>query len=158
MPATMAALLPFPLFSSAADGTSSKDIVSLADSSAQLTTLVAALEAAGLTDALKGAGPMTLLAPTDAAFAKLPAGILDAMLKPEGKEKLLALLTYHVVAGNMTAAAVMTMSSVTTLNGQSVTLTLSGNKVKINDATIIKADAAASNGTVHVIDAVLLPK
>jgi uncharacterized surface protein with fasciclin (FAS1) repeats len=158
MPATMAALLPFPLFSSDADRTSSKDIVSLADSSAQLTTLVAALEAAGLTDALKGAGPMTLFAPTDAAFAKLPAGILDAMLKPDGNEKLLALLKYHVVPGNVKAAAVMTMSSVTTLNGQALTLTLSGNKVKINDATIIKADAGASNGTVHVIDAVLLPK
>ena len=158
IPATMAALLPFPLFSSAADRTSSKDIVSMTDSSAQLTTLVAALEVAGLTDTLKGAGPLTLFAPTDAAFAKLPASTLDALLKPEGKKKLLALLTYHVVAGNIKAAAVMTMSSVTTLNGQAVTLSLDGNRVKINDSTIIKADAAASNGTIHVIDTVLLPK
>jgi uncharacterized surface protein with fasciclin (FAS1) repeats len=137
---------------------SSEDIVSLADSSAQLTTLVAALDAAGLVDTLTGAGPMTLFAPTDAAFAKLPAGTLAALLKPESSDKLRALLGYHVVAGNVKAAAVLTTSTVTTLNGQAVTLSLSGSRVNINNSTIIRADVAASNGTIHVIDKVLLPK
>jgi uncharacterized surface protein with fasciclin (FAS1) repeats len=158
IPAAIATLLPFPLFSPAADEVSSKDIVSLADSSAQLTTLVAALEAAGLVDALKGAAPMTLFAPTDAAFAKLPAGTWAELLKRENKAKLRAILAYHIVAGNVKAAAVMTTSCAITLNGQAVTLSLKGSRVNINDSTITKADVAASNGTIHVIDAVLLPK
>jgi uncharacterized surface protein with fasciclin (FAS1) repeats len=157
IPADMADLLPFPLFSSAADTASSKDIVSTAESAGQLATLSAALKAAGLVDTLKGAGPFTLLAPTDAAFAKLSAGAVEALLKPENNRKLVGILKYHVVAGDVKAAAVMTTSSVKTLNGRAVTLTLSGRTLKINDSAVIKADIAASNGTLHIIDSVLLP-
>jgi uncharacterized surface protein with fasciclin (FAS1) repeats len=157
IPAAIAALLPFPLFSSTADTTSSKDIVSTAESAGQLATLIAALKAADLVDALKGAGPFTVLAPTDAAFAKLERGSLQTLLKPENKSDLLGILTYHVVPGNVKAASAMTMSGVKTLNGQSVTLILSGRTVKINDANVLKADIAASNGTIHIIDTVLSP-
>lgn len=157
IPADMADLLPFPLFSSAADMTSSKDIVSTVESSGQLATLMAALKAAGLVDTLKGAGPFTLLAPTDAAFAKLPAGTVEAFLKPENQRKLVGVLKYHVVAADVKAAAVMTTSSAKTLNGQALSLTLSGRTLKINDSAVIKADIAASNGTLHIIDSVLLP-
>ena len=157
IPAAIEALLPFPLFSPAADTTSSEDIISTAESAGQFTTLVAALRAAGLIDMLKGAGPFTLLAPTDAAFAKLPVSVLETLLKPENKKKLLDILTYHLIRGNMKAAAVMTMSNAQTLSGQAVTLSLSRRTVKINDSAVVKADIAASNGTVHIIDTVLSP-
>jgi uncharacterized surface protein with fasciclin (FAS1) repeats len=157
IPSALEALLPFPLFSSAANSTSSEDIISTAESAGQLTTLVAALKSAGLVEILKGAGPFTMLAPTDAAFAKLPAGVVETLLKTENKKKLLGILTYHVVCGNMKAAAVMTKSSVQTLNGQAVTLSLNSRMVKINDSAVVKADIAASNGTIHFIDTVLLP-
>ncbi len=157
IPAAISALLPFPLFSPAADTTSAKDIVSTAESAGQFTTLIAALKAAGLVDMLKGAGPFTVLAPTDAAFSKLPAGSMDILLKPENQKKLVGILTYHVVCGNLKAAAVMTTSSAKTLNGQAVELSLSGRTVHVNDSAIVKADIAASNGTIHTIDTVLLP-
>jgi len=157
IPASIAAMLPFPLFSSAPDVTPSKDIVGTVESAGQFATLIAALKAADLVDTLKGAGPFTVLAPTDAAFAKLAVGAVDTLLKPENKRELAGILTYHVVAGNVKAASVMTMSSAKTLNGQTVTLILSGRTVKINDSAIIKADIAASNGTIHIIDTVLLP-
>jgi uncharacterized surface protein with fasciclin (FAS1) repeats len=157
IPPAMASLLPFPLFSPAADMTSSMDIVRTAESAGQLTTLVAALKAAGLADALKGAGPFTVFAPTDAAFAKLPAGALKNLLQPENKGKLADILKYHVAAGNVKAAAVMTISSAQTLHGRAVTLSLHGRTVKIDDSMVVKADIAASNGTIHIVDKVLIP-
>jgi uncharacterized surface protein with fasciclin (FAS1) repeats len=135
-----------------------QNIVETAESAGQFTTLVTALKAAGLVKTLEGTGPFTVFAPTDAAFAKLPAGTVDDLLKPKNKKKLTAILTYHVVAGDVTAADVMKMTSAKTLNGESVTISVNGSVVKINDATVVKADVAASNGVIHVIDTVLMPK
>jgi len=135
-----------------------QDIVDTAVAAGSFKTLAAALQAAGLVDTLKGKGPFTVFAPTDDAFAKLPAGTVDSLLKPENKEKLKAILLYHVVAGDVTAAQVTKMSSAKTLNGQSVKITVSGGTVMVNDAKVIKADVMASNGVIHVIDTVLLPK
>ena len=136
----------------------SKDIVDTAVSAGSFKTLTAALDAAGLVETLKGKGPFTVFAPTDEAFAKLPEGTLKSLLKPENKQRLTAILTYHVVAGNVKAADVIKLSSAKTLNGQSVTIKTAGGKVLINGATVVKADIAATNGTIHVIDTVLLPK
>ncbi len=109
-------------------------------------------------DTLKGKGPFTVFAPTDDAFAKLPAGTVDELLKPENKQKLIAILTYHVVAGKVTAAQAMKVNSAKTVNGESVTISTDGGTVKINDATVTKADIMCSNGVIHVIDTVLMPK
>ena len=136
----------------------SKDIVDTAVAAGQFTTLAKALQAAGLVDTLKGKGPFTVFAPTDDAFAKLPSGALDDLLKPENKEKLKAVLLYHVVAGKVPAAKVMKMKSAKTVNGQEVTISTNGGKVMVNDATVVKADVMASNGIIHVIDTVLMPK
>lgn len=136
----------------------SKDIVDTAVSAGSFKTLTTALEAAGLVETLKGKGPFTVFAPTDEAFAKLPEGTLKSLLMPANKQKLKAILTYHVVAGNVKAADVIKLSSVKTLNGQSVTIKVVGDKVLINGATVVKADIAATNGTIHVIDTVLMPK
>jgi uncharacterized surface protein with fasciclin (FAS1) repeats len=137
----------------------SKDIVDTAVAAGQFTTLAKALQAAGLVDTLKGKGPFTVFAPTDDAFAKLPSGALDDLLKPENKEKLKAVLLYHVVAGKVPAAKVMKMKSANTVNGQEVTISTSGGKVMmVNEATVVKADVMASNGVIHVIDTVLMPK
>jgi len=135
-----------------------KDIVDTAVSAGNFKTLTAALDAAGLVGTLKGKGPFTVFAPTDAAFAKLPEGTVKSLLKPENKQKLTAILTYHVVAGNVKAADVIKLSSAKTLNGQSVMIKTVGGKVMINNATVVKADIATSNGTIHVIDTVLMPK
>ncbi len=137
---------------------SSKDIVDTAVDAGSFKTLVAALKAAGLVDTLKGKGPFTVFAPTDDAFAKLPAGTLDELLKPENKQKLIAILTYHVVAGKVTAAQAMKLSSAKTVNGESLNISTEGSTVKINDATVTKADIMCSNGVIHVIDTVLMPK
>ena len=136
----------------------SKDIVDTAISAGSFKTLTTALEAAGLVETLKGKGPFTVFAPTDEAFAKLPEGTLKSLLMPANKQKLKAILTYHVVAGNVKAADVIKLSSVKTLNGQSVTIKVVGGKVLINGATVVKADIAATNGSIHVIDTVLMPK
>ncbi len=136
----------------------SKDIVDTAVAAGSFKTLAAALQAAGLVDTLKGAGPYTVFAPTDEAFAKLPAGTVDELLKPENKEKLVAILTYHVVSGDVMAAQVMKMSSAKTVNGQSVTVSTKGGTVMIDNAKVVKADIACSNGVIHVIDTVLMPK
>jgi uncharacterized surface protein with fasciclin (FAS1) repeats len=136
----------------------SKDIVDTAVSAGSFKTLTTALEAAGLVETLKGKGPFTVFAPTDEAFAKLPEGTLKSLLMPANKQKLKAILTYHVVAGNVKAADVIKLSSVKTLNGQSVTIKVVGGKVLINGATVVKTDIAATNGTIHVIDTVLMPK
>ena len=135
-----------------------KDIVDTAVAAGSFKTLTTALNAAGLVETLKGKGPFTVFAPTDEAFAKLPAGTVESLLKPENKQKLTSILTYHVVAGNVKAADVVKLSSAKTLNGQSVMIKTLGGKVFINGATVVKADIATTNGTIHVIDTVLLPK
>jgi transforming growth factor-beta-induced protein len=134
-----------------------KDIVDTAVAAGNFKTLAAALQAAGLIDTLKTDGPFTVFAPTDEAFSKLPPGALDSLLKPESKEKLRAILLYHVVSGKVTAKQVMKMSSAKTLNGQSVSISVHDGTVMVNNAKVVKADIAASNGVIHVIDAVLLP-
>jgi uncharacterized surface protein with fasciclin (FAS1) repeats len=132
-----------------------KNIVEVAAGAGQFNTLVAAVKAAGLAETLSGPGPFTVFAPTDEAFAKLPVGTLDDLLKPENKAKLAGILTFHVLAGKVMAADVKTMS-VKTVNGKEVALTVA-DKVTIGNATVVKTDIAASNGVIHVIDTVLLP-
>lgn len=134
-----------------------KDIVDTAVAAGQFKTLATALKAAGLVDTLKGAGPFTVFAPTDEAFAKLPKGTVETLLKPENKERLVAILTYHVVAGKVTSADVVKVKQAKTVQGQSVAVDATEG-VKINNAKVVKADIGASNGVIHVIDAVLLPK
>lgn len=134
-----------------------KNIIQTAVAAGSFHTLAAALKAADLTGALEGKGPFTVFAPTDDAFKKLPPGTLEMLLKPENKEKLRAILTYHVVAGDVTAAQVMKLSSVKTLNGKNLTITTNDGAVMVNNAKVVKADIHASNGVIHVIDTVLLP-
>ena len=131
-------------------------IVAVASSNQDLSTLVAAVKAAGLVDTLSGAGPFTVFAPTNEAFAALPKGTLASLLRPENKAKLKAILLYHVVSGKVTSAQIAP-GDVTTVGGQSVTVATTGG-VKINDASVVTPDVEASNGIVHVIDKVLLPK
>jgi uncharacterized surface protein with fasciclin (FAS1) repeats len=135
----------------------SQDIVDTAVGAGQFKTLAAALTAAGLVDTLKGNGPFTVFAPTDAAFAKLPAGTVEDLLKPENKAKLTAILTYHVVPGAVKAEQVTRLDEAKTVNGAMVKVSTGGGKVMINDANVVKADIAASNGVIHVIDKVILP-
>jgi len=132
------------------------DIVDTAVSG-HFNTLVAAVKAAGLVDVLKGPGPFTVFAPTDDAFAKLPAGTLENLLKPENKEKLRSILTYHVVAGKVMAKDVIHLRSAKSVEGESVKITAGASGVMVNNAHVIKTDIAASNGVIHVIDTVLLP-
>lgn len=134
-----------------------KDIVDTAVEAGQFTTLAAALGAAGLVETLKGDGPFTVFAPTDEAFAKLPAGTVENLLKPENKDQLIAILTYHVVPGSVMAADVVNLSEATTVNGAEVEITVNGGTVMVNDATVVATDIAASNGVIHVIDSVILP-
>jgi uncharacterized surface protein with fasciclin (FAS1) repeats len=134
------------------------DIVDNAVAAGSFNTLAAALKAAGLVETLKGPGPFTVFAPTDEAFAKLPAGTLESLLKPENKAKLAGILTYHVVPGKVMAADVVKLTSAKTVNGQSVKVAVNGGKVTVNGANVVKTDIAASNGVIHVIDAVMLPK
>ena len=123
-----------------------------------IASLAAALKAAGLVETLKSDGPFTVFAPTDEAFAKLPAGTVESLLKPENKEKLVAILTYHVVPGRATAKDVAGMASAKTVNGKELHLAVKDGKVMVDDkATVTKADVGASNGVIHVIDAVLIP-
>ena len=140
------------------DTMAKKDIVDTAIAAGDFKTLATALKAAGLVDTLKGKGPYTVFAPTDAAFAKLPAGTVESLLKPENKAKLTSILTYHVVAGDVKAADVVKLTSAKTLNGQSVTVKAQSGMVMIDGAHVVKTDIAASNGTIHVIDSVLMPK
>jgi len=135
-----------------------KDIVDTAVGAGQFKTLAAALGAAGLVETLKGKGPFTVFAPTDAAFAKLPAGTVEMLLKPENKAKLTAILTYHVVAGKVMAADVVKVTSAKTVQGGSVAVKVDGGKVTIDNANVVTTDIAASNGVIHVIDTVLMPK
>ena len=142
---------------SALAGGHSKDIVDTALNAGSFTTLAAALEAAGLIDALKGDGPFTVFAPTDDAFAALPAGTVEMLLMPENKDKLVDILTYHVLAGQVMAADIAgKVTSVEMLNGGKATVDAQ-NGVKINEANVVAADVMASNGVIHVIDAVIMP-
>ena len=134
-----------------------KDIVDTAVAAGSFKTLAAALKAGGLIEALKGEGPFTVFAPTDEAFAKLPKGTVETLLKPENKDKLVAILKYHVVSGKVLAADVVKIKEAKTLQGQAVMVNATDG-VKINDSKVVKADIEASNGVIHVIDAVLLPK
>jgi uncharacterized surface protein with fasciclin (FAS1) repeats len=134
-----------------------KDIIDTAVAAGQFKTLAAALSAAGLIDTLKGAGPFTVFAPTDAAFAKLPDGTVADLLKPENKDKLTAILTYHVVAGKDMAKDVVKLSSVKTINGKELPIKVADGKVMVGNATVTTADIEASNGVIHIIDTVLLP-
>lgn len=135
-----------------------KDIVDVAVENGSFNTLVAAVKAAGLVETLKGEGPFTVFAPTDAAFEKLPEGTVAMLLKPENKDKLVSVLTYHVVAGKVMASDVVKVTSATTVQGQDVMVKVNGDKVMINDAHVVIADVKASNGVIHVIDTVLMPK
>lgn len=135
-----------------------KDIVDTAVSTGMFNTLVAALKAAGWDDELKGKGPFTVFAPTDDAFAKLPAGTVEKLLMPENKAMLAKILQYHVVAGNAMASDVVKMKSWKTVEGQDIWVRSKDGKVWINNAAVVKADVGASNGTIHVIDTVLMPK
>ena len=142
----------------AAAAPAQKDIVDTAVAAGSFTTLAKALTAADLVTTLKGSGPFTVFAPTDAAFAKLPAGTLDTLLKPENKAMLVDILTYHVVAGNVKAADVVKLTSATTVEGKTVKISVQGGKVILNDSSNVTAtDIGCTNGTIHVIDAVLIP-
>jgi uncharacterized surface protein with fasciclin (FAS1) repeats len=135
-----------------------QNIVDTAVAAGSFTTLATALTAADLVATLKGQGPFTVFAPTDAAFAKLPAGTLESLLKPENKDKLRRILTYHVVAGEVRAADVVKLQSAKAVSGDSIAVKVRDGKVHVDDASVTKADIQASNGVIHVIDAVILPK
>ena len=143
---------------SAFAGGPSKDIVDTAIGAGSFTTLVAAVQAAGLVETLKGKGPFTVFAPTDEAFAALPAGTVESLLKPENKDQLVGILTYHVIPGKVMAADIAGKKmEVKTVNGAMVMVDAMGG-VMIDGANVVTADIAASNGVIHVIDAVILPK
>ncbi len=135
-----------------------KDIVDTAVGAKSFKTLVAAVKAAGLVETLKGKGPFTVFAPTDEAFAKLPEGTVKDLLKPENKDKLVKILTYHVVAGKVMAADVVKLSEAKTVEGSKVTIKVMDGKVKVDGANVVKTDISCSNGVIHVIDAVIIPK
>jgi uncharacterized surface protein with fasciclin (FAS1) repeats len=132
-------------------------LVAVAAEAGSFNTLVAAVKAAGLVETLQGEGPFTVFAPTDAAFAKLPAGTVEDLLKPQNKAKLVAVLTYHVVPGRIMAADVTT-SKPATVNGQPLSISVMESGVTVDGAKVVKADVAASNGVIHVIDSVILPQ
>jgi transforming growth factor-beta-induced protein len=133
------------------------NIAETAVAAGSFNTLVAAATAAGLVETLSSPGPFTVFAPTDEAFAKLPAGTLETLLKPESKDQLIAILTYHVVPGKVMASDVVKLTSAKTVQGQSITIDTS-NGVKVDGANVVKTDIECDNGVIHVIDAVILPK
>jgi len=155
----LAAAFSVPLLHAGSYGASAKGktVVAVASESDQFKTLVAAIQAAGLVDTLNGAGPFTVFAPNDAAFAKLPAGTVENLLKPENRDKLVAILTYHVIPGKVMAADVKT-SKARTVNGQELAIEVTAGKVTVGGAAVIATDVAAGNGVIHVIDTVVLPK
>lgn len=133
------------------------DIVDTAVAAGQFNTLAKALQTAGLVDTLKGSGPFTVFAPTDEAFAKLPAGAVEDLLKPENKEKLVKILTYHVVPGEVKAAQVVKLNQAKTVEGQDVKIKVVGGSVMVDNANVVKTDIVCSNGVIHVIDSVIMP-
>ncbi|MGM0982326.1 MAG: fasciclin domain-containing protein [Pseudomonadota bacterium] len=135
-----------------------QDIVDTAVAAGQFETLVAAVEAAGLVETLKGEGPFTVFAPTDEAFAALPEGTVESLLEEENRDQLEAILTYHVVPGMIMAEDAMAADSATTVQGQDITITTMDGSVMIDEATVVQADIKASNGVIHVIDSVLMPE
>lgn len=145
------------LLSGVATAAAPMDIAHTAAANSSFSTLTQALQAAGLTGALEGKGPFTVFAPTNAAFAKLPPGTLEMLLKPENRDKLRSILLYHVVAGRLDAKAVEHMHSAKTLEGARVVFTVSGGKVMVDNAQVIQANVGASNGVIHAIDQVLMP-
>lgn len=147
-----------PESSPSSEATASADIIGTAAAAGSFKTLLAAVDAAGLTETLQGEGPFTVFAPTDDAFAKLPPGTVDDLLKPENKEKLRGILTYHVVAGKVMAADVVKLKSAKTVQGSDLTIAASDAGVKVDSASVTKTDIAAKNGVIHVIDSVVLPK
>lgn len=134
------------------------DIVDTAVGAGSFNTLVAAVKAAGLVETLKGPGPFTVFAPTDEAFAKLPAGTVQDLLKPENREKLAAILTYHVVPGKVMAADVIRLKKAKTVQGQEVKIKAGSGGVMVDNAKVVQTDIETSNGVIHVIDTVILPK
>jgi len=154
---TLALVLTAACSTSAFAESTSKDIVEVASDAKSCSTLAAAIKAAGLVETLKGPGPFTVFAPTDAAFEKLPKGIVEDLLKPENKEKLASILTYHVVAGKVMAADVKTMMA-KTVNGQELDIKATDGAVTVNDAKVTKTNIVTSNGVIHMIDTVLMPK
>lgn len=149
---------PEPGAASSTSAAMSKDIVETAAGAGQFKTLLAAVKAADLESTLKGPGPFTVFAPTDEAFAKLPAGTVESLLKPENKAKLASILTYHVVSGKVPAAEASKLTSAKTVNGKELKLSASGGGLKVDGANVVKADIMASNGVIHVIDAVVMPQ
>ncbi|MCF7480443.1 fasciclin domain-containing protein [Vibrio sp. J1-1] len=157
--ATLVAILSFLLPVKAHEhGMMKADIVDVASSNGSFNTLVAAVQAADLVETLKGEGPFTVFAPTDDAFAKLPEGTVDMLLMPENKDKLVSVLTYHVVPGKVMAADVVKLDKATTVQGQDVMIKTMGDKVMINNANVTATDVKAKNGVIHVIDTVIMPK
>ncbi|WP_395354190.1 fasciclin domain-containing protein [Vibrio sp. D3] len=157
--ATLMATLSFMLPVKAHEhGMMKADIVDVATENGSFNTLVAAVKAADLVDTLKGEGPFTVFAPTDDAFAKLPDGTIDTLLMPENKDKLVSILTYHVVPGKVMAADVVKLDKATTVQGQDVMIKTMGDKVMVNDANVMVTDVKAKNGVIHVIDTVIMPK
>jgi len=140
------------------DVTMDRDIVEVAAAAGTFNTLIAAAEAAGLVEALKGDGPLTVFAPTDEAFAKLPAGTVESLLEPENKDKLASILLYHVVAGKITSDQVVKLTSAKSLEGSTINIKVDMGKVYVDNAQVIAVDVEASNGVIHVIDSVILPK
>ena len=134
------------------------DIVDTAVAAGSFNTLVAAVKAAGLIETLKSAGPFTIFAPTDEAFAKLPTGTIESLLQPENKGKLAGILTYHAVAGAVMAKDVVHLKTAKTVNGQDLTIKTSNGSVMVNNAGVVQTDIICSNGVIHVIDSVVLPK
>ncbi|ANY84102.1 Nex18 symbiotically induced protein (plasmid) [Microvirga ossetica] len=143
----------------AASPAAAADIVETAVSNGSFKTLTAALQAAGLVETLKGKGPYTVFAPTDEAFKKLPAGTVETLLKPENKAQLQKVLTYHVVSGNVMSGDLKgKTTNAKTVEGSTVRINASGNIVKVDDAVVTQADVNTSNGVIHVIDSVIMPK
>jgi len=154
LPILLAGALAITVASSTA---SAADIIETA-AAGNFNTLVAAVKAAGLVDTLKGPGPFTVFAPTDEAFAQLPPGTLESLLKPENKAKLQSILTYHVVSGKVMAQDVVKLHSAKTVEGQDITIKTMNGRVMVDSASVTKTDIVTSNGVIHVIDSVLLPR
>lgn len=142
----------------AAPAKAKADIVDTAASVEDFSTLVAAVKAAGLVETLKGDGPFTVFAPTNEAFAKLPEGTVASLLEPENKDQLIAILTYHVVPGKVMAADVVKLDSAKTVQGTNVSIQVKDGVVMVDNAKVIKTDIGTSNGVIHIIDSVILPK
>jgi len=134
-----------------------KDIVDTAVGAGSFTVLVAAVQAAGLEETLRGEGPFTVFAPTDEAFAALPEGTVENLLKPENKEQLVTILTYHVVLGKVTSSDVVNVKEAKSVNGKGIPIAVDNGTVKVDNASVVKADVMASNGVIHAIDAVIIP-